>query len=322
MSEESSLREVVVAKKTIEAHNMASFELVPTDGQELAAFSPGSHIDVSIPGGFTRQYSLVNSASERHRYLIGIWRDANSRGGSKALYDTVQEGDKLQVSVPRNRFRVPSKTARAVLLARGIGATAILSIADYLKARNIPFEFHYVFAGMSPGSFRALIDASAYAENTKYYSELSADNRPLMPAEILANQPSETQLFICGADWWQDPIIKLAKESCGFSAERIHSERFTAKVAAAQLDKVFNVTIRSSGRVFSIPGDQDTATFLNENGVFIPTSCEQGMCGSCKTKVLEGEADHRDQGLSAADKAQGYFLPCISRGKGDLVLDL
>ena len=322
MSEESALREVVVAKKTVEAHNMASFELVPTDGKELAPFSPGSHIDVSIPGGFTRQYSLVNSSAERHRYLIGIWRDANSRGGSKALYDTVQEGDKLQVSLPRNRFRVPSKTARAVLLARGIGATAILSIADYLSGKGIPFEFHYVFAGMSPGSFQAWIEASPYAHQTKYYSELSADSRPLVPAEVLANRSTDTQLFICGADWWQDPIITLAKESCGFSAERIHAERFTAKVAAAQLDKVFNVTLKRSGRVLSIPGDQDTATFLNENGVFIPTSCEQGMCGSCKTKVLEGEADHRDQGLSEADRAQGYFLPCISRGKTDLVLDL
>jgi len=321
MSDESALREVIVAKKTIEAHNMASFELVASDASELPAFSAGSHIDVAIPGGFTRQYSLVNSSSERHRYLIGIWRDANSRGGSKALYDTVQEGDKLQVSLPRNRFRVPSKTVRAVLFARGIGATAILSIADYLKAKGIPFEFHYVFAGMSPGSFKATIDASPFAEDTKYYSELSADNQPLLAAEILANRPPDTQLFICGADWWQDPIIKLAKET-GFRAEYIHSERFTAKLTGPVLDKVFNVTIRSTGKVLTIPGDQDTATYLNDNGVFVPTSCEQGMCLSCKTKVLEGEPDHRDQALQEADKAQGFFLPCISRGKTDLILDL
>jgi vanillate monooxygenase ferredoxin subunit len=322
MSDENALREVIVAKKKIEAHNMASFELVASDGRELPAFSAGSHIDVGIPGGFTRQYSLMNSSSERHRYLIAIWRDANSRGGSKALYDTVQEGDKLQVGLPRNRFRVPSKTARALLLARGIGATAILSIADYLKAKGIPFEFHYVFAGMSPGSLKETIDASPYAEDTKYYSELSADNQPLVAADVLANRPPDTHLFICGADWWQDPIIKLAQEAGGFRAECIHSERFTAKLTAPALDKVFNVTIKSTGRVLTIPGDQDTATYLNDNGVFVPTSCEQGMCLSCKVKVLEGEPDHRDQVLPEADKAQGYFLPCISRGKTDLVLDL
>lgn len=322
MSDENALREVRVSKKFIEAHNMASFELVPTDGQELAAFSPGSHIDVAIPGGFTRQYSLLNPASERQRYLIGIWRDANSRGGSRALYDDVKEGDTLQVSLPRNRFRVPSKTTRALLLARGIGATAVLSIADYLAAKNVPFEFHYVFAGMSLGSFKTFIEASRFAAQTQYYSDLTEHNQLLNAAELLTNQPPDTQLFICGADWWQDAIIKLAKETCGFSDERIHSERFTAKLAAPKLDKPFNVTIKSSGKVLSIPGDQDLATYLNDHGVFVPTSCEQGMCKSCKTKVIEGEPDHRDQGLSDAEKAEGYFLPCISRGKTDLVLEL
>ena len=322
MSDDEALREVVIARKSIEAHNMASFELVPSDGRELPPFSPGSHIDVSIPGGFTRQYSLANPSSERHRYLIGIWRDANSRGGSKALYDTVQEGDKLQVSLPRNRFRVPSKTARALLVARGIGATAIFSIADYLKAANIPFEFHYVFAAMSPGSFKALIDSSNFVENTRYYFELSAENQLINLPEILEGKPDDTQLFICGADWWQDPIIKLAKEKYGFNEQRIHSERFTAKLAAPPLDKAFNVTIKSAGKVLSIPGEDSVATYLNENGVKVATSCEQGLCRACKTKILEGEADHRDSGLTEAEKAEGFFLPCVSRGKTDLVLDL
>lgn len=316
--------EVVIAKKTIEAHNMASFELVPTGGGELPAFSPGSHIDVTVPVSppLVRQYSLVNSASERHRYLIGIWRDANSRGASKALFDTIQEGEKLQISLPRNRFRVPSKTSRALLLARGIGATAVLSIADYLKGAGIPFEFHYLFAAMSPGSFKPFIDASRFAEDTKYYFELIADNQLLNPAEVLKDKPEDTQLFICGADWWQDPILKLAKEKFGFTDERIHSERFTAKPSTPLLDKVFNITIKSTGKVFSIPGDQSVSTYLNDNGVKIPTSCEQGLCWACKTKVLEGEPDHRDKGLTDAEKSQGYFLPCVSRGKGDLVLDL
>ena len=322
MSDGEALREVVIAKKTIEAHNMASFELVPSDGRELPAFSPGSHIDVNIPGGFTRQYSLANPCSERHRYLIGVWRDANSRGGSKALYDAAKEGDTLEISLPRNRFRVPSKTARALLIARGIGATPILSIADHLKALHIPFEFHYVFAGMSPGSFKALIDSSSYAEDTRYYFELSTDNQLINLPEILESKPEDTQLFICGADWWQDPIIKLAGEKYGFSDQRIHSERFTAKLAVPPMDKAFNVTVKSVGKVLSIPGEQSVATYLNDNGVKVPTSCEQGLCRACKTKILEGEADHRDSGLTDAEKAEGFFLPCVSRGKTDLVLEL
>jgi vanillate O-demethylase ferredoxin subunit len=317
-----SLHTVVVARKAIEAHNMASFELVPADDQPLPGFTPGSHIDVTLPNGVTRQYSLLNSASERNRYCIGVWKDANSRGGSKALHFDINEGDRLQVSRPRNRFKIPKDTKRALLIARGIGVTPILSIADTLKAKAIPFELHYVFALMSPDSFRSTIDASPYAPDTKYYKEATEDNQLLKAAELLADRPDDTQLFICGADWWMDPIIALAKQK-GFAEERIHIERFTAKAAAALLDKVFDVTIKSTGATFKIPGDKTVTAFLEENGVKIATSCEQGMCGTCKTRVVDGEIDHRDKRLSAAQRAEGYFLPCVSRAKGDrLVLDL
>ncbi|WP_315700647.1 MULTISPECIES: PDR/VanB family oxidoreductase [unclassified Bradyrhizobium] len=317
-----ALHTVVVARKAIEAYNMASFELVPADDQPLPGFTPGSHIDVTLPNGLIRQYSLWNSSSERNRYCIGVWKDANSRGGSKALHLDIQEGDKLQVSRPRNRLKVPKTTTRALLLARGIGVTPMLSIADALKAKNIPFELHYVFALMSPDSFRSTIEASSFAENTTFYKESSEDNQLLKPTTVLADRPEDTQLFICGVDWWQDPIIALAKQK-GFAEERIHVERFTAKAAAALLDKVFEVKIASTGATFKIPGDKTVTAFLEESGVKIQTSCEQGMCGTCKTKVLEGEIDHRDKRLSSEQRAQGYFLPCVSRAKGDtLVLDL
>lgn len=317
-----ALHTVVVARKAIEAYNMASFELIPADDQPLPGFTPGSHIDVTLPNGLIRQYSLWNSSSERNRYCIGVWKDANSRGGSKALHLDIQEGDKLQVSRPRNRLKVPKATTRALLLARGIGVTPMLSIADALKAKNIPFELHYVFALMSPDSFRSTIEASSFAENTTFYKESSEDNQLLKPATVLADRPEDTQLFICGVDWWQDPIIALAKQK-GFAEERIHVERFTAKAAAALLDKVFEVKIASTGATFKIPGDKTVTAFLEESGVKIQTSCEQGMCGTCKTKVLEGEIDHRDKRLSSEQRAQGYFLPCVSRAKGDtLVLDL
>jgi vanillate O-demethylase ferredoxin subunit len=319
---EDALLSVAVAKKAVEAHNMVSFELVAPDGAELPAFSAGSHIDVTIPGGFVRQYSLCNSSAERHRYVIGVWKDANSRGGSTALHQAVNVGDTLQVSLPRNRFRVPRNTKRAILLARGIGVTPILSIADYLKSKDVPFELHYVYALMSPNSFQTIIADSNFAENTKYYREATEDAQLLDAAALLANQPDDTQLFICGADWWLDPIVKMAKQK-GWTEERIHVERFTAKLAAPLLDKVFEVKIASTGAVFKIPGDKTVAAFLEEKGVKIPTSCEQGLCGTCKVKIVEGEADHRDKRLSAEQRAEGFFLACVSRAKGDvLVLDL
>lgn len=319
MSDEA-LHPVVVARKTIEAENMISLELVPAEDEALPAFTAGAHVDVTLPGGLVRQYSLCNSASERHRYVIGVWKDANSRGGSKALFQSVNEGDRLAVGVPRNRFAVPRDVRRALLFARGIGATPVLSIADHLKAKGIPFEFHYLFAGGSPGSFRSTIEASAYAENTTFYLETA---EPRLNAQaLLADRPDDTHLFLCGVDWWLDPIVAGAQKK-GYGVNRIHVERFTAKAPAPLLDKVFDVKIASTGQVITIPGDRSVSTALEEAGVKVPTSCEQGACGTCKVKVLEGEVDHRDKRLKPEEKAQGWFLACVSRGKGDLlVLDL
>lgn len=327
MSEETdTLRSLRVARKSTEAHQMVTLELVDPSGEELPAFSAGSHIDVTIPSnGLVRQYSLINSEKERHRYLIGVWKDANSRGGSKAIHEVLAEGDFVKVSPPRNRFRVPRATKRAILMARGIGATPVLSIADYMKLAGIPFEFHYVFQLMSPGSFETLIKSSAFGGDTRFYLEDSNKNQLLDPSAILTDRPDDTHLFICGVDWWQDPIINLAKQK-GFNEERIHVERFTAKVAAAALDTIFEVKIKRLGeKAYKIPGDKTMTGALEEQGVKIPTSCEQGLCGTCKVKVLEGEVDHRDKKLTKEQKEEGYMLACVSRAKtkgATLVLDM
>lgn len=319
---DDALRPLLVAKKTEEAHNMVSFELVDPHGAELPAFSAGSHVDVTIPGGLVRQYSLCNSQSDRNRYVIGVWKNPNSRGGSKAMHEMLNQGDTVQVSLPRNRFRVPKGTKNAILIGRGIGVTPLLSIADYLKSQNIPFTFHYLYALMSPDLFLNTVKESTFAENTLFYSEKTDDGKLLNAAAILADQPEDTHLFICGVDWWQDPIIEIAKKK-GLSEERIHVERFTAKVPDAVLDKVFDVKIASTGAVFKIPGDKTVSGYLEEQGVKIPTSCEQGMCGTCTIKVLEGDVDHRDKRLSQEQRDAGLFLACVSRAKGDmLVLDL
>lgn len=317
---EDALHTVVVAKKAIEATGMVSFELVDPEGSELPAFSAGSHIDVAIPGGMVRQYSLCNSEADRSRYIIGVWKDPNSRGGSKAMNDVVKEGDTLQVSEPRNRFRVPRHTQKALLIARGIGVTPMLSIADHLKAQGIPFAFHYLNSLGAPGAFHTMIKDSAFADETTLYLEMSDHN--LDPAKVLADQPEDMQLFLCGADWWLDAVTATAKQK-GFTDERIHIERFAAKPSAPLLDKVFEVKIASTGKVYKITGDKSVTACLEELGVKVPTSCEQGVCGTCKVKILEGEADHRDKRLKDEDRAQGYFLACVSRAKGDmLVLDL
>jgi vanillate O-demethylase ferredoxin subunit len=319
---DDSMRPVTVAKRTDEAYNMVSFELVDPTGAELPAFSAGSHIDVGMPNGLVRQYSLLNSQSERHRYVIGVWKNPNGRGGSRAMHEDVAEGATLTVSLPRNRFRVPKGTKRAVLLARGIGITPILSIADYLSRQSIPFELHYLPALMSSELFVARIAGAPYAAQATIYSEKTEDGRLLNAKTLLGQVDEDAQIFICGIDWWQDPIIETAKKA-GWPEERIHVERFTAKVPDAILDTVFDVKIASTGAVYKIPGDKSVTAALEEAGVKVPTSCEQGMCGTCQIKVLEGEVDHRDKRLSPEQREAGLFLACVSRAKGNLlVLDL
>lgn len=177
---------------------------------------------------------------------------------------------------------------------------------------------------MSPGSFETLIQSSAFGGDTKFYLEDSNKNQLIDPAKILSDRAEDTHLFICGVDWWQDPIINLAKQK-GFNDERIHVERFTAKLAAA-LDTIFEVKIKRLGdKAYKIPGDKAMSGALEEQGVKIPTSCEQGLCGTCKVKVLEGDVDHRDKKLTKEQKEEGYMLACVSRAKtkgATLVLDM
>jgi vanillate monooxygenase ferredoxin subunit len=141
---------------------------------------------------------------------------------------------------------------------------------------------------MSPGSFETLIKTSVFAEDTGFYLEDSQKNQLIDPGAILAERPDDTHLFICGVDWWQNPIINLAKQK-GFNEERIHVEGFTAKLAAAALDPIFDVKIKRLDKVYKIPGDKTLTGALEEQGVKIPTSCEQGLCGTCKVKVTAGE---------------------------------
>ena len=315
-----ALRPVIVAKKVNEAHNMASFELVDPDGAELPAFSAGSHIDVTISDNLIRQYSLCNSATERHCYLIGVWRDANSRGGSKALHDVVKEGDTLKVGLPRNRFRVPKATKRAVLLARGIGLTPILSIADHLKSKAVPFELHYVYALMSPGAFEGKIRDSSFADETSFYIEDSAQNRVLDAAKLLAAQPEDTQLFICGADWWQDPIVAAAKQKGLLGGAHpyraLHGEGAgrAARQGVRGQDRLDRRGVQSPRRQIGhrVPGrkgreDPDLMRAGNVRHL-------QGQGSGRRGRPSRQAPESRRQG-------RGYFLPCVSRAKGGATSD-
>lgn len=313
---------VKVLRRKQEALDIASFELARPDGSALPAFSAGSHIDVQVPGGLTRQYSLCNDAAENHRYRIAVLRDANSRGGSAAMHEALKEGDTLLISEPRNHFPLVH-AQRTLLFAGGIGVTPLLAMAQRLATSGADFTLHYSTRSAERTAFRDEIGASAYADRVRFhFDDGEAAQKLDLAAELGAPQPG-THLYVCGPTGFIDFVVKTA-QGLGWPQEQVHLEYFGAAPQDTTGDRAFQVKIASSGAVYDIPADQTVVHALQEHGVEILTSCEQGVCGTCITRVLQGECDHRDLYFTDEEKAANdQFTPCCSRAKSPLlVLDL
>lgn len=318
--------DVIVSRKVREATDIFSFELVRADGGELPPFAAGAHIDVHVPGGPMRQYSLCNPPGERHRYVIAVLREPQSRGGSIALHDAVEEGERLTIGAPRNLFPLADDAGRTLLLAGGIGVTPLLSMAEALAQRGAEFELHYCARTPERMAFADRIRASAFADRVSFHFDDGADAQRLRLDVVLGGSRAGTHVYVCGPAGFIDHVLKTARE-LGWPDEQLHREYFAADPTAADAGDSFQVRIASSGRVFEIPEGQSVVSVLAAAGIEIPVSCEEGMCGSCATPVLEvqGEIDHRDMFLSNKQHAENrVFTPCCSRARagGLLVLDL
>ncbi|PPE65139.1 PDR/VanB family oxidoreductase [Caldimonas caldifontis] len=318
----ASLR-VKVARKTVEAEGICSFELVSADGRPLPAFSAGSHIDVHLSGGLVRQYSLCNDAAETHRYLIGVLKDPASRGGSRAMHEQVVEGDELTISPPRNHFALAHDAKRHLLLAGGIGVTPLLCMAERLAATGGVFHMHYCTRSRARTAFASRIEASAFAAQVQFHHDDGPPEQQFQLDAVLAGADDHTHLYVCGPKGFMDAVLGAARAR-GWPEARLHYEFFSAEPVSTAGDRAFEVVLASSGRVVPVPADQSVVKALAACGVDVMVSCEQGVCGTCLTRVLEGEIDHRDVYLTPEEQAAGdQFTPCCSRAKSArLVLDL
>lgn len=314
---------VRVARKATEAVDICTFELVGVDGAPLPAFSAGSHVDVALPNGLTRQYSLCNDPTETHRYLIGVLRDPASRGGSQALHEQVQQGQVLQISAPRNHFSLAHEARHSVLLAGGIGVTPILCMAERLAMAGADFEMHYCTRSRERTAFYQRITSSAYAPHVQFHFDDGVPQQRLDLAALLATPHTGVHLYVCGPKGFMDAVLSTARAQ-GWPESQLHYEFFGAEVAPSDSDAGFDVKLASSGRIITVPRDQTVTQALSAAGVEVQTSCEQGVCGTCLTRVLEGVPDHKDQYLTPEEQAANdQFLPCCSRAKTALlVLDL
>lgn len=314
--------EVQVVSRKTEAHGICSYELARLDESPLPAFSAGSHIDVHLPGGLIRQYSLCNHPDERHRYLIGVLKDPASRGGSQHLHEQINTGDRLHISEPRNLFPLTQEARRSLLFAGGIGITPILCMAERLAHSNADFEMHYCARSSDRAAFVERIRQSAFAD--RVFVHFDEQPETLMnAAQVLANPQPDVHLYVCGPAGFMQHVLDSARTQ-GWAEDRLHREYFAAAAIDSSHDGSFSVKVASSGQIIEIPADKTVVAVLESHGIDIPMSCEQGVCGTCLTNVLEGIPDHRDLFLTEEEQAcNNQFTPCCSRSKSPLlVLDI
>ena len=314
--------DVVVVSRNNEAQDICSYELARVDGQPLPAFSAGAHIDVHLPDGRVRQYSLCNHPEERHRYMIGVLNDPASRGGSRNLHEQVHEGTRLTISEPRNLFPLAHEARRSLLFAGGIGITPILCMAERLAHTGADFDLHYCARASERAAFVQRLKASAFAERVF----LHFDEQPhtaLKAAEVLAAPADDVHLYVCGPGGFMQYVLDSARAQ-GWQEDCLHREYFSAAPVDSSLDGSFSVKLGSSGQVFEIPADKSVVQVLESHGIEIAVSCEQGICGTCLTRVLDGIPEHRDLFLTEQEQAlNDQFTPCCSRSKTPLlVLDI
>lgn len=314
--------DVIVSRKSMIADDVCAFELERPDHSPLPAFSAGSHIDVHLPNGIIRQYSLCNAPDHLHRYEIAVLREGQSRGGSVAMHE-LQEGDVLQVSEPRNLFPLTPEAKRSFLFAGGIGITPILCMAERLAHIDGTFQLHYCAKSESRAAFSDRITASIWSDHASFYFN-EPEGSARLAAKALKDYKHGDHLYVCGPAGFIDFILSQARNA-GWPESSLHREFFASDSAEPHEDDgAFEVQLASDGRCFSIPADQSVADVLDDAGVEIPLSCEQGVCGTCVTRILDGEPDHRDMFLTDEEHARNdQFTPCCSRAKSArLVLDL
>ena len=319
----AELLSVKVSKKSIEAEDIVSFELVHPDGDILPAFTAGSHIDVHMGDKLIRQYSLSNDPAENHRYLLGVLKEVDGSGGSLTMHEQVKEGDLLQISQPRNNFHLLEEAEYSLLLAGGIGVTPILGMAQRLASLGKNFDIHYCTRSRERCAYYDQLKISTFAEKVNIHFDNGPKEQRLDIPALLRDYPEGANVYVCGPAGFMEVVISNAEQHWPSGA--VHREYFSADPAAGHdNDCSFEVKIASSGEIYTIPAEQSIVEALLEHDIEILVSCEQGICGTCLTAVIEGEPEHRDMFLSEAEHdANDQMTLCCSRSRSDiLVLDL
>lgn len=305
-----------------EAEGILGLELVPASpGTELPMVEAGAHVDLRLPGGLVRSYSLLNPG-DRARYCIAVNRDAASRGGSRAVHEQLRPGQVIEVSPPRNHFPLAEDAPHSVFIAGGIGITPILAMLRRLVALGRSWTLHAAARTRAHAAFGDVL--RGLAEQGQGRVERVFDQEPggqrLDIDAIVATLPAGAHVYCCGPSGM---LAAFERATAGLPRDRVHLEHFAGSQPAAT-GGGYTVMLRRSGRSLVVAPGQTLLDGLIAIGVEPPWSCRQGVCGTCETRVLDGVPDHRDLVLGEADRAANdRMMVCCSGAKTPtLVLDL
>lgn len=332
-------RRLLVRVRSIayQGENINAYEVVDPAGNLLPPFEPGSHIDLYFRDQRVRQYSLCGDPRDRKRYVFAVLREAEGRGGSKAIFERVHVGRILAISEPRNSFALHPGAHRHLLLAGGIGVTPMMSMIHHLLATGGEFTLHYCTRSLERTAFLEELQPLVASGRVFVHHDGGNPQKGLKIDELLQRHEEGTHLYYCGPTGFMR-AVRQASEL--WPVGTAHCEYFTpapeAPVVATgdqaggvqpsdmqgAISVGFEVKIASSGQVFDVPNDKSITQVLREHGIEVQTSCESGLCGACRTRYLEGIPDHRDYILDDEAKKREMLI-CCSRAKSpQIVLDL
>lgn len=301
------------------------FTMEAMDGGSLPPFTGGSHVIVQMRDGerqYSNAYSLMSSPDALGSYQIGVRREEKSKGGSAFLHDRVAEGDALTITTPNNLFALDHGAHHHVLIAGGIGITPFMSQMHELRKRGASHELHYAFRADEHGAFRDELAALAQASSGGQVSfYVDSKGQKLDLSGLLGGMPAGAHVYVCGPAPLID-AVRQAAQDVGLEPSRVHWEQFAAPEQAGD---AFTVVLAKSGKTVEVAaGESILKAIERDSTVPVECLCREGVCGTCETRILEGEAVHSDQYLSDKEKAsQKTMMICVSRAKGGkLVLDL
>lgn len=307
---------MVVARRD-EAKGVVGVEFALPSGEPLPAWTPGAHVDLVLPGGLVRQYSLCGDPSDSGRWRIAVLREAESRGGSRWIADELAEGMTLRLRGPRNNFPL-LPAGHYVFVAGGIGITPLRPMLRAAQAAGVDWLLHY--GGRSRASMAFLDELAEYGDRVRVHPK---DEVGLLNLEdVLATASPDALVYCCGPTGLLEAIEARCRD---LRPGILHVERFTAAPAVVEgVDTDFEVVCQSSGVTVTVPTELTILEAVENAGVEVLSSCLEGICGTCETRVIDGEPDHRDALLSDDEKAAGdTMMICVSRCRGArLILDL